>query len=62
MSTNNSKLLFKACDELLLKDSKYLFQNFKKGFLGRSPLEPTLYVKGTPVPNSLEVSSHTFAS
>lgn len=61
MSTNHSKLLFKAGDELLLKDSKYLFQIFKEDFLGRYPLEPTLYLKGTPVPNSLEVSSQTFA-
>lgn len=61
MSTNNSNLFFKADDEVLLKDSKYLFQIFKKDFLGSSTLEPTLYLKGTAVPNSLEVSSQTFA-
>lgn len=61
MSTNNSKLLVKAGDEPLLKNSKYLFLIFLKDFLVRSPLKRTLYLKGTPVPNSLEVSSQTFA-
>lgn len=61
MSRKNFKLLFKAGDELLLKDSKCLFQIFKKYFLSRSPLQPTLYLKGTPVQNSLKVSSQTFS-